>query len=257
MRRPSSPTATPNSPRRSAWSWTPPATASVSAPSAIRCWWMTAWSRSSTSSRRPARSRFPAAIRCWGCCNRHARAGPAHPSLKAVIPGRALLGANPESRAVHGAGFRVCAQEGASRNDEVEAMDGRVKPGNDDLLLLEVFRRRIVARIDRVFQELGLVVGPELADVGIALDHRIDQPAVAARHLSDIDVADRIAEFVELHHAAHGVGVAAADRRHEGLFVFHLAAGGLQRRFQHRARDSGAGGIKARVVFELLAEGRR
>src|SRR3954469_23822713 len=29
----------------------------------------------------------------------------------------APLGANPESRAVHGAGFRVCAQEGASRND--------------------------------------------------------------------------------------------------------------------------------------------
>jgi hypothetical protein len=28
--------------------------------------------------------------------------------------------ANPESRTVHGAGFRVCAQEGASRNDEVE-----------------------------------------------------------------------------------------------------------------------------------------
>jgi hypothetical protein len=26
--------------------------------------------------------------------------------------------ANPESRTVHGAGFRVCAQEGASRNDE-------------------------------------------------------------------------------------------------------------------------------------------
>ena len=57
-----------DSPRRSAWSSTPPATASASAPSAIRCWSMTAWSRSSTSSRRPARSRFPAAIRCWGSC---------------------------------------------------------------------------------------------------------------------------------------------------------------------------------------------
>jgi hypothetical protein len=37
--------------------------------------------------------------------------------------------ANPESRTVRGAGFRVCAQEGASRNDE----DGRVKPGNGEL----------------------------------------------------------------------------------------------------------------------------
>jgi len=40
-----------------------------------------------------------------------------HPNT--VIPGRALLGANPESRSVHGAGFRACAQEGASRNDEI------------------------------------------------------------------------------------------------------------------------------------------
>src|SRR5580700_10553220 len=46
-----SPTATPTSPRRSAWSSTPPATASASARTATRCWWMTAWSRSSTSSR--------------------------------------------------------------------------------------------------------------------------------------------------------------------------------------------------------------
>jgi hypothetical protein len=52
-----------------------------------------------------------------------------HPET--VIPGRELGAkidevnfvaerANPESRTVHGAGFRVCAQEGASRNDEVE-----------------------------------------------------------------------------------------------------------------------------------------
>jgi peroxiredoxin len=44
------------------------ATASASAPSATRCWWTTAWSRSSISSRRPARSRSPAAIRCWDSC---------------------------------------------------------------------------------------------------------------------------------------------------------------------------------------------
>jgi hypothetical protein len=49
--------------------------------------------------------------------------------LATVIPGRELCvkidevnfdaeRANPESRTVHGAGFRVCAQEGASRNDD-------------------------------------------------------------------------------------------------------------------------------------------
>jgi hypothetical protein len=41
-----------------------------------------------------------------------------------VIPGRARLGANPESRAVLGAGFRVRAQEGASRNDEDDGLPG-------------------------------------------------------------------------------------------------------------------------------------
>jgi hypothetical protein len=38
----------------------------------------------------------------------------------------APLGANPESRAEHGAGFRVCAQEGASRNDANTAIYGDV-----------------------------------------------------------------------------------------------------------------------------------
>src|SRR5262249_29636671 len=57
----------------------------------------------------------------------------------------------------------------------------RVQPGGDVWwrggsrdLLLEVLCRRVVARIDRVLQEFVLVVGPELADVGIGLDHRVD-----------------------------------------------------------------------------------
>ena len=56
------------SPRRSAWSWTLPATGLASAPNVTRCWSRTAWSRSSTSSPPPARSRSPAAIRCWRSC---------------------------------------------------------------------------------------------------------------------------------------------------------------------------------------------
>src|SRR4029077_14882194 len=65
----------PNSPRRSAWSSTPPATALASAPTATRCWSMTAWSRSSTLSLRQARSRFPAARRCWGSFSSHGHSG--------------------------------------------------------------------------------------------------------------------------------------------------------------------------------------
>src|ERR1700749_3703338 len=72
-------------------------------------------------------------------------------------------------------------------------------------LQLQILGRRIVARIDRVLQEFSLVIGPELADVWIALDDGVDQAAVASRHLSDIDVADHIAEFVELDEPAYCV----------------------------------------------------
>src|ERR1700738_4153627 len=57
-------------------------------------------------------------------------------------------------------------------------------------LLFQIFCRRRVARIDRILQKRGLVIGPELADIRIGLDDGIDQPAVASSHLADIDVAD-------------------------------------------------------------------
>src|ERR1700753_2322429 len=65
-------------------------------------------------------------------------------------------------------------------------------------LLLQVRGRRIVARVDRVLQERGLIVGPELADVGVGLEDRVDQPPVASCHLADVDVAGGVAERVEL-----------------------------------------------------------
>jgi hypothetical protein len=53
------------------------------------------------------------------------------PSLfNVVIPGCALLGADPESSAEHCSGFRVRAPEGAPRNDDFW-MDARVKPAHD------------------------------------------------------------------------------------------------------------------------------
>src|SRR5580704_12664211 len=70
-------------------------------------------------------------------------------------------------------------------------------------LRLQVLGRRIVARIDRIFQEGGLVVGPELADIRIGLDDGIDQPSVASCYFSDIDVADDISEFVEFDDPAY------------------------------------------------------
>src|ERR1700738_3342512 len=41
-------------------------------------------------------------------------------------------------------------------------------------LLLQVLCRRIVARINRILQEGGLVIGPGLADIGVGSDDGID-----------------------------------------------------------------------------------
>src|SRR5262249_41144683 len=56
-------------------------------------------------------------------------------------------------------------------------------------LRLQVLGRWIVARVDRVLQEGGLVIGPELADVRIGLDDGVDQPSVNLGHLADVDIA--------------------------------------------------------------------
>src|SRR5437763_16463021 len=51
---------------------------------------------------------------------------------------------------------------------------------------LQILCRRVVARIDRIFQELILAVGPELAHVGIGLDDRIDVFSVLFLDLADV-----------------------------------------------------------------------
>src|SRR3984893_3947111 len=72
--------------------------------------------------------------------------------------------------------------------------------------LLEIFRRRIVARVDRVLEKRFLVVGPELTDVGIGLDHRVDEFSVFLFAFADEDVADDVAVLVEFDRAARGIG---------------------------------------------------
>src|SRR5262245_7603155 len=45
-------------------------------------------------------------------------------------------------------------------------------------LVSEILGGRIIPRVDRVRQELALVVGPELTDVLVGLEHRVDELAV-------------------------------------------------------------------------------
>src|SRR5712691_9945755 len=74
------------------------------------------------------------------------------------------------------------------------------------LRLLEIFRRRIVSRIDRVRKKRLLVVGPELTDAGIGFDHRVDELAALALAAADEDVADDVAVLVELDRPARRIG---------------------------------------------------
>ena len=73
-------------------------------------------------------------------------------------------------------------------------------------LLIEVFRRRVIACVDRLRQERLLVIGPELADVRVGLDHRVDESAVLALAFADEDVADDIAEMIETNWPARRIG---------------------------------------------------
>src|SRR5262249_50041424 len=59
-----------------------------------------------------------------------------------------------------------------------------------------------LAIVDRMLEELARVIGPELADVGIGLDHGVDELAALLLHLADVDVADHVAVLVEAHRPA-------------------------------------------------------
>src|SRR5262252_2230611 len=92
-------------------------------------------------------------------------------------------------------------------------------------LLLQILRRRKVARIDRLCQKFLFVVGPELAHVGIGLDHRVDEFTVLPFTFANEHGADDVAEMVEMEGAARSVGQRdAVQRLRERLAVVGLAA---------------------------------
>src|SRR5260370_42084370 len=71
---------------------------------------------------------------------------------------------------------------------------------------LQIPSWRIVARVNRIGQKFVLVIGPELADVRVALDHRIDELPVLALAFANEHVAHNVAEVVELDWPARRVG---------------------------------------------------
>src|ERR1051325_3342980 len=78
--------------------------------------------------------------------------------------------------------------------------------------------RRVIARIDRLREELLLVVSPEMTDVVVGLYRLVPirQAVFGAffAKLADIEIADHVAEVVELDRSARRVG--QADPAHRG-----------------------------------------
>src|SRR5258708_1847282 len=81
------------------------------------------------------------------------------------------LHVDPESRVVRGTGFRVCAQEGASRNDELGPLDpgfrGEIDgavPADVVEMPIEEFSRCALAGAVQQFEEV--VIGFHLAGSG-------------------------------------------------------------------------------------------
>src|SRR5665213_253912 len=66
--------------------------------------------------------------------------------------------------------------------------------------------RREVARVDRLREELLLVVGPELTHVVIGLDRLVDVFAAGLFDTADEEVADHVAEVIELDRSARRIG---------------------------------------------------
>src|SRR5207244_13335438 len=88
--------------------------------------------------------------------------------------------------------------------------------------VLEVLRRRPVARIDRVLQELLLVIRPELAHVRIRIDDGLDEAYLIALDLADVDVAHDVAVHVEGHGPAHRFRLDPSQRFHQSMLVLDL-----------------------------------
>src|SRR5581483_6537894 len=78
---------------------------------------------------------------------------------------------------------------------------------------------RGIARIDGLRQERLLVVGPELADVAVRLDGLVPklEPVFGAflAELADVEIADHVAEVVELDRSARGVGQVDRTQRRD------------------------------------------
>src|SRR5262245_34781817 len=121
----------------------------------------------------------------------------------------------------------------------------RLTPGGPESAL----QRRIVARVHGLCEEPLLVVGPELADLRIRLDGRVDEPVALSFAAPDIEAADHVAEVVEAERPARGIGERHAPQGFDELFaVVRLPARFLEGGLRHHSVDVESRGVGPRDV---------
>src|SRR5204862_7147499 len=105
----------------------------------------------------------------------------------------------------------------------------------------------------RTRHELLRIVFPELAYIGKGVDDRVDQCAVSALDLADVDVQDRFAVFIDPNRPHRPAGKAnVVQRAYEGGAVLELAVDGLERVLQEQSRRIRAGRVEARHHLVLV-----
>src|SRR6185437_693461 len=116
--------------------------------------------------------------------------------------------------------------------------------------LFQVFARWEVAREHRLLDELLRIEGPELAHLWVGLDNGVGELSVDRRHLTNVDVENRRAVFIEPHRADRAMSEAnIMHRLEEGSRIVGLAACGFQRLLDKEKRRVRARGIEAGIVF--------
>src|SRR5215470_1476276 len=124
----------------------------------------------------------------------------------------------------------------------------RLTPGGPGSAL----QRRIIARVDGLREKPLLLVGPELADLWIRLDGRVDKPVTLPLAAPDIEVADHVAKVVEAERPARGIGERHAPQGLDELFaVVRLPARLLEGSLRHHSVDVEPGRVGPRDVAVL------
>src|SRR5690348_1260454 len=115
------------------------------------------------------------------------------------------------------------------------------------------FHRREIAGVNRLLEELLLVVSPELTHIVVSLDRLVDELAVRLFEVADEKVANNVSKMVKLDRATRRIRERYRFHRgHQCGLVVRLAAGLLQSGFDDHAVHVESCAVEARIDAVIL-----